>query len=161
MYQFYYSGSQSISKILLDASIGLLSTDFKYFGFLINASLNLNFLLNHGISIDVINGEMYTKGLASFDMRISGTFGLDFKLISCGVELSGHIAQGDSIIQANTLLNKNSEKTKFLYYKKLSSCRVDLEFFFSFSLIIWEKKYKQSINLYKGVSANSSFYEYV
>ena len=104
---------------------------------------------------------MYTKGIGSFDMGISGTFGLDFKLISCGVELSGHIAQGDSFIQANTLLNKNSEKTRFLYSKKLSSCRVDLEFFFSFSLKVWEKKYKESINLYKGLSVNSSFIEYV
>ena len=161
MYQFYYSGSQSISKILIDTSIGLLSVNFKYFGLFIKASLKLNFELSHGISIDVINDEMYTKGLASFDLGISGSFGPDFYIISCGVELSGHIAQGDSFIQANTLLKNNSKKTKFLYYKKLSSCRVDLDFYFSISFIIWEKKFKKSINLYKGVSLNSSFSECV
>ena len=161
MYQFYYSGSQSISKILIDTSIGLLSVNFKYFGLFIKASLKLNFELSHGISIDVINDEMYTKGLASFDLGISGSFGPDFYIISCGVELSGHIAQGDSFIQANTLLKNNSKKTKFLYYKKLSSCRVDLDFYFSISFIIWEKKFKKSINLYKGVSLNSSFSEFV
>jgi len=57
IYQYYNSG-QSISKILLDKSIGLLSNNgFKYFGLLFKSSFNLNFELNHGISIDIINGE--------------------------------------------------------------------------------------------------------
>ena len=77
------------------------------------------------------------------------------------MEISGHIAQGESFIQANTLLNINSEMTKFLYYRKLSACQVDLEFYFSISLLIWQKKFKQSINLYRGVASNSTFYEYV
>ena len=161
IYQYYYSGSQSISKIFLDSSIALLSADFKYFGFPIKASFKFNFELSHGISIDVINGEMYTKSIASFDLGLSGTFGPDFYIISSGVELSGHVAQGESYIQANTLLKINSEKTKFLYYKNLFSCRVDLDFYFSISLIVWEKKFKQSINLYKGVSSNSTYSEYV
>jgi hypothetical protein len=161
IYQFYNSGSDYISKILLDKSIGFLNIEFKYFGLLIKASFKLNIELSHGISIDVINGEMYTKSLASFDLGISGSFGPNFYVASCGVELEGHIAQGDSFIQANTLLNNNSEKTKFLYYSKLSSCRVDLEFHFSISLLSWENNFKQSINLYKGVSSNSSYHEYV
>ena len=161
MYQYYNSGEKSISKILLDKSIGLLSVDFKYFGLLIKSSFNLNVELSHGISINVINGEMYTKSIASFDLGVSGSFGPDFYIISSGVELAGHIAQGNSYIQANTLLNINSEMTKFLYYRELSACKVDLEFFFSISLLIWKKKYKQSINLYRGVALNSTYYEYI
>ena len=162
IYQYYNSGEKSISKILLDKSIGLLSNEgFKYFGIVIKASFNLNLELSHGISIDIINGEMYTKSIASFDLGVSGSFGPEFYILSSGVELSGHIAQGESFIQANTLLNNNSEMTKFLYYRKLSACKVDIDFYFSISFLLWQIKLKQSINLYKGVASNSTFYEYV
>ena len=85
IYQYYNSGKKSISKILFDKSIGLLSNEgFKYFGLLFKSSFNLNFELSHGISIDIINGEMYTKSIASFDLGISGSFDLSFILYLLG-----------------------------------------------------------------------------
>ena len=161
MYQYYYSGSQSFSKKILEKSLGSIGKKIEIFGFKIKSSFSLNLEISHGISIDVINGEMYTKSIASYNLGVSATFGPEFKIFSCGVELKGQIAQGDSYIQANTLLNINSKNTKFIYSRALSSCRIDLEFYLSVSLKFWENKLKKSINLYKGVPSYSSFYEYV
>ena len=161
MYQYYYSGAKSTSKTLFDSGFSLLGKRFKSFGYFIKVSFNLKCYLNHGISIDVIRGEMYTKGSTYFDLGVSGSFGPDFIFISFGAELTGHIAQGNSYIQANTLLNINSKKAYFSYYKNLYSCRVDLEFYFSIWLIFWKKKFKETINIFKGFSSYDYFYEYV
>ena len=161
IYQYYYSGAQTTSKKLLDNSIGLFSQKLIYFGIIIKASLNINLELIQGIEIDVKNGEMYTKGFSNFDLSISGSFGPDIAIFSCGVELIGHISQGEAYIEANTLLKDNSEQTQFLYFKKFSSCSIDLEFYFSFSLILKNFKQKKSIAIYKGLSSNSTFIEKV
>ena len=98
---------------------------------------------------------MFTKGFTFFDLGVSGSLGPDFIFISFGTELVGHIAQGNTYIQANTLLNINSNKIYFLYYKKLYACRVDLELYFS-----WEKNFRENITLYNGISSYDYFYQY-
>mgnify|MGYP006873051906 CR=1 FL=1 len=104
---------------------------------------------------------MYTKGFTYFSLGLSGSFGPDFNIISLGAELIGYIAQGNTYIQANTLLNYNSKKAYFLYNKKISSDRVDLSFYFTTSKIFSNRKYNETINLYKGNSSYDYFNEYV
>ena len=158
--QHNYSGLNTISKTLSDKHFELLEKRFKSFGYLIKASFYINCYLNHGISIDIIKGEMFTKGFTFFDLGVSGSLGPDFIFISFGTELVGHIAQGNTYIQANTLLNINSNKTYFLYYKKLYAFRVDLELYFSISLLFWEKNLRENINLFNGISSYDFFYQY-
>ena len=161
LYQYYYSGAKSNYKSLLNSQFSLLGKRFSSFGYIIKASFNLKCYLNHWLSIDVINGEMYTKGYTTFGLGVSGSFGPNFIFISFGAEITGYIAQGTAYIQANTLLNSNSKKALFVYYKNLSTCRVDLEFYFSIWLIVWKKKFKETINLFKGFSSYEYFYQYL
>ena len=159
MYQYYYSGSKSITKKVVDTKFGL-NKKFQPFGFLIDAGLNIKSNLNHGISIDIINKEMYTKGFTNFELGVEGSFGPNFIFFSFGASLTGYIAKGNSYIQANTLLKVHSKLTKFSFYKYLNSCSVDLEFYFSIWLIFWEKKFSTSFNLFKGISSYDYFYDY-
>ena len=127
---------------------------------MIDAGLNIKSNLNHGISIDIINKEMYTKGFTNFELGVEGSFGPNFIFFSFGASLTGYIAKGNSYIQANTLLKVHSKLTKFSFYKYLNSCSVDLEFYFSIWLIFWEKKFSTSFNLFKGISSYDYFYDY-
>ena len=165
MYQYYNSGAKTKSKKLSNKSFSLLGKRFKSFGYFIKVDFNLNVYLNHGISINVIKGEMYTKGFTYFDLGVSASLGPDFVVISFGGEVTGHIAEGNAYIQANTLLNVKSKsmskKAYFVYYKNLYSCRVDLEVYFSIWLIFWKKTFKDRFNIFKGLASYEHFYEYV
>ena len=159
MHQYYNSGARYTTKKVVDTKFGL-DKRFKPFGYLIKAELNLKSALYHGISIDVINGEMYTKGFTDFDLSVVGSFGPDFIFISFGVSVIGSIAKGNSYIQANTLLNNKSNLAKFIFYKNMNSCSVDIEFYFSVWLIVYEEKYSTTYNIFKGFSSYEYFYNY-
>ena len=131
---------------------------FKPFGFLIVAELKLKYYAYHGVSFDIIDGEMYAKSFANFDISVEGSFGPNFLVFSFGVELTGNIAKGKSYIQANTLTNANL--ALFYYYKEISSCSVNLSFYFTINLIFYKKKYSYDVQLYKGYSASEYFYDY-
>ena len=131
---------------------------FKPFGFLIDAELKLKYYAYHGVSFDIIDGEMYAKSFANFDISVEGSFGPNFLVFSFGVELTGNIAKGKSYIQANTLTNANL--ALFYYYKEISSCSVNLSFYFTINLIFYKKKYSYDVQLYKGYSASEYFYDY-
>ena len=154
---YYYNPLEnkngSISKKLIDKEIEGLNKNFNIFGFLINADLNLNFNANHGISYEILNGELYTKSFSDFDVNVEGTFGPKFIVFSFGVVLTGHIVTGEAYIQANTLINRIE------YYKKINSCAVDISFYFSVYILFYEKKYSKDIRLYEGFSSYENYYK--
>ena len=119
IHQYYYSVAQSTSKKISGTSLGISNLKLKYFGLIIQLSLNFNVDLSHGINIDIKDGEMYTKAFSNFDVSISGGFKVEFFIISFGMELKSHITQGDAYIEANTLLNDNLDSTRFLYLTNL------------------------------------------
>ena len=159
--KYHYSNLKSgyITKELINKDFGL-DKYFKPFGFSIKASLKLVIDVEHGVSFDIINGEMYSKGYASFNIGVSGSFGPDFFFISFGASLTGYVVRGSSYIQGNTLLNSGSKLAKFHFHSKLNTCSVDLSFYFTINLIFWEKTYKQTYNLYKGFSSYDDTYLY-
>ena len=149
----------TISKNLFDKELEGPSKDFKIFGYLISAELNLNFNANHGISYGIDNDELYTKSFSDFDVNIEGSFGPKFIVFSFGVALTGHIVTGEAYIQANTLLNNNSNLARVEYYKEINSCAVDISFYFSVYLLFYEKKFSKDIRLYEGFSSFEKYYK--
>ena len=137
-----------------------LDKKFKPFGFLVKGIIKLVNHAQHGVSFDIIKGEMYTKGYAYFDIGVSGSFGPNFFVISFGAELTGYIVKGSSFIQSNTLINSKSKLAKFQFNKKINACSVDLSFYFKIYLIFWKKTYKTTYNLFKGFSSSSNTYSY-
>ena len=103
---------------------------------------------------------MYSKGYASFEISVTGTFGPDFFVVSFGAQLKGYILKGNSYIQGNTLLNSGSKLSQFRFYSKINTCSVDLSFFFTINLIFWKKTFKQTFNLFKGFSNSENVYLY-
>ena len=151
--------NETISKNLVDKELEGLSKDFKIFGYLISAELNLNFNANYGISYGIDNDELYTKSFSDFDVNIEGSFGPKFIVFSFGVALTGHIVTGEAYIQANTLLNSNSNLARVEYYKAINSCAVDISFYFSVYLLFYEKKFSKDIRLYEGFSSFERYYK--
>ena len=151
--------NETISKNLVDKELEGLSKDFKIFGYLISAELNLNFNANYGISYGIDNDELYTKSFSDFDVNIEGSFGPKFIVFSFGVALTGHIVTGEAYIQANTLLNNNSNLARVEYYKEINSCAVDISFYFSVYLLFYEKKFSKDIRLYEGFSSFEKYYK--
>ena len=158
-YQNNYRRAGTAYKTFVDRENGL-TKQFKPFGFLINANLKLKYYANHGVSFDIIDGDMYAKSFSNFDISVEGSFGPDFLFFSFGVELNGNIAKGSAFIQANTLSNFNTNKALFYYYEKISSCSVDLSFYFTINFLFYKKKYTSGIQLYKGISESEYFYNY-
>jgi hypothetical protein len=158
-YQYYNSGAKYTTKKVVDTKFGL-DKRFSSFGYIIKAELNLKCSLYHGVSIDVIKGEMYTKGFADIDLAVVGSFGPDFIFVSFGASVVGHLAKGNSYIQANTLLNNNSNLARFIFYRDMKSCSVDIEFYFSVWLVVYEKTFKETINIFKGFSNYLNTYGY-
>ena len=156
-YQTNYRKKGTAYRTFVDRENGV-TKQFNPFGFLIRAELKLKYHAYHGVSFDIIDGEMYVKSFADFDISVEGAFGPDFFFFSFGVELTGNIAKGSSYIQANTLTNK--KLALFYYYKKISSCSVDLSLYFAINLLFYRKKYTYDIQLYKGFSASEYFYDY-
>jgi hypothetical protein len=156
-YQTNYRKKGTAYRTFVDRENGV-SKQFNPFGFLIRAELKLKYHAYHGVSFDIIDGEMYVKSFADFGISVEGSFGPDFFFFSFGVELTGNIAKGKSYIQANTLTNANL--ALFYYYKEISSCSVNLSFYFTINLIFYKKKYSYDVQLYKGYSASEYFYDY-
>ena len=154
-----YENKGEISKEIIDEELEGLSKDFKVFGFLINADLNLKFNADHGMEYGKTNDELYTKSLSSFDVSVEGTFGPKFIAFSFGVSLTGHIVTGEASIQAKTLLNNNSNLARVEYYKNINSCAVDISFYFSVYLLFYEKKYSKDIRIYEGFSFSENYYK--
>jgi len=156
-YQTNYRKRGTATKTFVDREKGV-DKQFKPFGFLIRAELKLKYHAYHGVSFDIIDGEMYVKSFSDFDISVEGSFGPDFLVFSFGVELTGNIAKGSAYIQANTLTNAN--RALFYYYKQISSCSVDLSFYFTINLLFYKKKYTYDVQLYKGFSASEYLYDY-
>ena len=156
-YQTNYRKTGTAYKTFVEKENGV-EKQFTPFGFLITAELKLKYYAYHGVSFDIIDGEMYAKSFANFDVSVEGTFGPNFLVFSFGVELSGNIAKGTSYIQANTLTNANL--ALFYFYKEISSCSVDLSFYFTINLLFYKKKYSYDTQLYKGYSASEYYYDY-
>jgi len=156
-YQTNYRKRGTATKTFVNRERGVYK-QFKPFGFLIRAELKLKYHAYHGVSFDIIDGEMYVKSFSDFDISVEGSFGPDFLVFSFGVELTGNIAKGSAFIQANTLTN--AHKALFYYYKQISSCSVDLSFYFTINLLFYKKKYTYDIQLYKGFSASEYLYDY-
>ena len=157
--KYHYSNLKSgyASKNLLDKSFSL-DKKFKPFGFLVKGIIKLITQAQHGVSFDIIKGEMYTKGYASFDIGVSGSFGPDFFVVSFGAELTGYIVKGNSFIQSNTLINSGSKLAKFQFNNNISTCSVDLSFYFKINLLLWSKTYRTTYNLFKGFSSKYNSY---
>ena len=145
-----------ILKKLLDKEFDGVSKNFEIFGYLINAELNLKFNVNNGMEYGILNDEIFAKSFSNLDVSVEGTFGPKFIVFSFGVGLTGHIVTGDAYINAKSLLNK--DLTRVEYYKKINSCAVDISFYFSVYLLLWEKKYSKTIRLYKGFSSLENYY---
>ena len=159
--KYHYSNLKSgyITRELLNKNFGL-DKRFKPFGYLVKGHLNLIIRAQHGVSFDIIKGEMYSKGYASLEISVTGTFGPDFFIVSFGAQLKGYILKGNSFIQGNTLLNSGSKLSVFQFYSKINTCSVDLSFFFTINLIFWKKTFKTTFNLYKGFSSYDNTYLY-
>lgn len=102
------------------------------------------------IYINIINGEMYVKGYESFYLGVSADIGINLFIVSFGAKIIGHIANGTQYILANTI--STNSKTRFEYYRKINSCSVDLELYFSIWLLFWKKTFSKTFNLFKGHS---------
>ena len=159
--KYHYPNLKSgyITKELVNKNFGL-DKRFKPFGYVVKGHLNLIIKAQHGVSFDIIKNEMYSKGYASFEISVTGTFGPDFFVVSFGAQLKGYILKGNSYIQGNTLLNSGSKLSQFRFYSKINTCSVDLSFFFTINLIFWKKTFKQTFNLFKGFSNSENVYLY-
>lgn len=158
-YQTNYRKAGTAYKTLIDKENGL-NKDFKPFGFLVRAELKLKYNAYHGVSFDILDGDMYVKSFSDFDISVEGSFGPEFLFFSFGVELTGNIAKGSAYIKANTLTNEKTDKALFYYYKEISSCSVDLSFYFTINLLFYKKRYTYDVQLYKGFSASDYYYDY-
>ena len=148
----------TITRSLLEKELEGPSKNFKIFGYLISADLNFNFNVNHGLRYGIINGELFTQSFSDFDINIEGSFGPKFIVFSFGVALTGHIVSGEAYIQANTLVNSNSNLARVEYYKEINSCAVDISFYFSIYLLFYEKKFSKDIRIYDGFSDFENYY---
>jgi len=146
------SGNTSIKLLNKNFS---LNKKFNPFGILVQYDIKLVNQAQHGISFDIIKGEMYTKGYANVEMSVSGSIGPNLFIISFGAELTGYIAKGNSFIQSNTLINSGSKLAKFQFYKNIKSCSVDLSFYFKINFIFWSQTFSTTFNLFKGFSSKT------
>ena len=145
------------SKSIFDKYYNIYKS-FKPFGFCISGNLKLKVYINHGINFGVSDEEMYTKYFTNFEIGIIGSFGPNFKIVSFGVEVTGGIAKGNSYIQANTLMKSNPSLTKFIFYKNIYACSIDISFYFSIWLLFWEKTFKTTMNIFKGIPSYEYYY---
>lgn len=159
LYQYYYSGEEYKIKEVVDTYFAL-AKDFKPFGYLIKEELNLKCSLYHGVYINVINGEMYTKGFVDIDLAVGGRFRPYFLYTSFGVSMSGKLAKGNSYIQANTLLNQKSYLTRFIFYRDIKSSGVDIEFCFIRKFLFHTDKYRSTYHIFKGFLSYLSYCKY-
>ena len=160
IYQYNNSGADSNSMKLIDQKFDLDDT-FKIFGIEIKYGLYLKCSLDNDISIDIKNGEMYTKGSTEFDLDIEANFGPQFLAFSSGVSLIVHLAKVKSYIEANTLLKFKSDKTLFKFSKNMNSESLDLKIIFLLiDLLVTDKEYGETINLYEGITDYEDFSYY-
>ena len=157
LYQYYYSGTKTNSKDLFDKSSSLLNKNFDAFGYLVGVGLQLEVEVKNGIYINITNGEMYVKGFETAYLGVSGNVGLNLLIVSFGAKIIGHIADGTQYILANTISKYG--QTRVEYYKKLSSCSVDLELYFSVWILFWKKTFSTTFNLFKGFSSYEKYYQ--
>jgi hypothetical protein len=157
IYQYYNSGAKTKSYDRY-GEFFLLEKNFNVFGFGIKVSFYLQCSLTNGISINVIESQMYTKGYSSFYIGVGGNIALNFIVASFEGKVTGSIGEGNSYIQANSILN--SDKIKIIFYNRLSSCSVSLDIYFSIWILFWKKEYSQTFNLFKGFSVYDYYYEY-
>ena len=157
--KYHYPSLKSgyASKNLLNKNFSL-DKKFKPFGFSVIGTIKLITHAQHGVSFDIIKGEMYTKGYASFNIGVAGSFGPDFFVVSFGAELTGYIVKGNSFIQSNTLINSGSKLAKFQFNNNISTCSVDLSFYFKVNLLLWSTTYRTTYNLFKGFSSKHNSY---
>ena len=156
LYQYYNSKAKNISSELYKKEPSL-SKPFDAFGFTLNLDFRVKVEVKNGIYINITNGEMYVKGYETFYLGVSADVGTNLFIVSFGVKIMGHIADGIQYIQANTI--SKSGQTGVERYKRINSCSVDLELYFSVWILFWEKRYNIIINLFKGFSSNERKYQ--
>ena len=156
LYQYYNSKAKNISSELYKKEPSL-SKPFNVFGFTLNLDFRVKVEVKNGIYINITNGEMYVKGYEKFYLGVSADVGTNLFIVSFGVKIMGHIADGIQYIQANTI--SKSGQTSVERYKRINSCSVDLELYFSVWILFWEKRYNIIINLFKGFSSNERKYQ--
>ena len=128
------------------------------FGFRIRSKLYFPISYTHGINYRENSGQMYTKGYASYEMSIRGTFGPDFYFFSFGHSLSGRIASGNSYIQGNSI--SGSDLAQFEQYKNFKPCSVNLYIYFTVNILWWRKTYETTKNTYYVSSKYERYYFY-
>ena len=109
----------------------------------------------NGIYINITNGEMYVKGYETVYLGVSAKIGVNLFIVSFGVKIKGHIADGDQYILANT----QNGKTGLEIYRKFNRSSVDLELYFSVWILFWKKTFSVTFNLQKGYSSYNNYYQ--
>lgn len=155
LYQFYNNSSPKNVSKSLEPKILYLFSNFDAFGFLINVDFSVNVEVINGIYTNITNGDMYVKGYETFYLSVSANVGKNLFIVSFGAKIIGHIADGTQYILANTISKYG--QTRVEKYRKLSSCSVDLELYFSVWILFWKKKYSITFNLFKGFSSYNIF----
>ena len=154
LYQYYYSSPNNISNYLLEKDLNL-NSPFDAFGFLVSVDFQVKVEVKNGIYINITNGEMYVKGYETIYIGVSANVGLNLFVVSFGAKIIGNIADGTQYILANTI----NGQTRVEKYRKLNSCSVDLELYFSVWILFWKKRYSTTFNLFKGFSSYMNYYQ--
>ena len=154
LYQYSNSSPQNISNYFLKNKLNL-NSPFDAFGFLVSVDFQVKVEVKNGIYINITNGEMYVKGYETIYIGVSANVGLNLFVVSFGAKIIGNIADGTQYILANTI----NGQTRVEKYRKLNSCSVDLELYFSVWILFWKKRYSTTFNLFKGFSSYMNYYQ--
>lgn len=151
LYQYYNNSSPKTNYKKLEEKLLNVNSNFEAFGFLVNINFKVKVEAKNGIYINITNGDMYVKGYETFYLGVSENVGIDLFIVSLGAKIIGHIADGTQYILANTIY-KNGE-TRVEKYRKINSCSVDLELYFSVWILFWKKTYSVTFNLFQGFTS--------
>ena len=154
LYQYYNSSTKNIYNNSLEKVLNL-NSPFDAFGFIISVDFPVKVKAKNGIYINITNGEMYVKGYETVYLGVSAKIGVNLFIVSFGVKIKGHIADGNQYILANT----QNGKTRVEIYRKFNSCSVDLELYFSVCILFWKKTFIITFNLFEGYSLYSNYYK--
>ena len=154
LYQYYNSSTKNIYNNSLEKVLNL-NSPFDAFGFIISVDFPVKVKAKNGIYINITNGEMYVKGYETVYLGVSAKIGVNLFIVSFGVKIKGHIADGDQYILANT----QNGKTGVEIYRKFNRSSVDLELYFSVWILFWKKTFSVTFNLQKGYSSYNNYYQ--
>ena len=158
---YHYSNKKygSISKKIISLQFGV-SKLFVVHGFLIEVSFSIKFDIDNGVSFEINNGEMSTKVVSSYELAVEGSIGPNFIFISFGAKLKGSIVKGEAYIKGTTLIKYGSNLALFNFYKGISTCSVDLSFYFTVGFLFWTQTHEKTFNIFKGFSSYKSYSDY-